>query len=331
MSNSVNQPLLSICIPTYNRAGLLRVCLDSIFFQFKDEGLKDLIEVVVSDNASPDSTEALVLEYQKTFPQLKYFRNPENIGGDLNLANSVVKASGKYAWYLGDDDALVLGALKYIVKILTQTQPAVLGVVSLSLLDPSKVPEEIFVPEKTGPIILDSFQEFMARRYCLGILSVILFDRELWLGVDRSEFHTLWLYYEVVLKLMPKAKGRKFVYINQPCVYTGEGCGWVKNGGELRSFLDWKDILCSLSQYGYDEHWIKQELKNFPNWLIIILLRAKGHDLSMEFKHLKRVYKSFSGHVFYLALATVIFYVPNFIIKAVRKSKKFFRAGFAQI
>ena len=318
MPGSISQPLLSICIPTYNRARFLRVCLDSVFFQFSDEKLKD-----VSDNASPDSTEALVLGYQKTFPQLKYFRNPENIGFGLNLVNSVTKAAGKYGWYLGDDDALAPGCLKYITEMLTEIQPAVVGVASAPLVDPDKVPAAASPTNLIKPTILGSFQEFMAKGYCLGILSVILFDRELWLTIDRTKFLPSWLYYEVILKLMPKAKGRKFAYIGQVCVYVGKGYGWVKNGGELNTFLEWKDIFSSLGQYGYDENWIRQELKPFPRWLILILLRAKGHDLSMDFKHLERIYKSFSGHAFYLALATFIFYVPNFIIKAVRNSKNF--------
>ncbi len=331
---TLSQPLLSICIPTYNRAPQLRVALDSILNQLDAEDLKEIIEVVVSDNASSDSTQSLVEAYQKKYSQLKYFRNSENIGGDLNLANSVVKATGKFAWYLGDDDALVPGILRHTAGILKQHNPAVVGVHYGVLSDPKKVPGNEFLIKDKAPIVVEKYQDFMERGYCLGILSVILFDRDLWLTVDHSKFHTLWLYYEVVLKLMSKAQGRKFVYIDQIGVLTGEGCGWVKNGGELKSFLDWREILNSLSDYGYNKNWIQSEQKNFPNLLIIILLRAKGHDLSMETKHLRRVYKSFSGRIFYLILASLIFYLPNFIIKAVRNIKNllknFFTAGLPQ-
>lgn len=320
--NNPSQPLLSICIPTYNRAGLLRVCLESIFNQFQEERLKSFIEVVVSDNASSDSTEALVANFQKIYPQLKYFRNPENIGGDLNLANSVVKATGKYAWYLGDDDALAPGILTHVAGILTRIQPAVMGVNSAELLDPKKIPGPQFTVMEKEPIVVDDFKEFMAKGYCLGILSVILFDRDLWLTIDRTEFHPVWLYYEVVLKMMPKATGRKFAYVDQPGVLTGVGYGWVKKGGEINTFLDWKEILTALDQYGYDKNWIKETQKDFHKRLILILLRAKGHDLPMEAKHLKRIYQSFPRHWFYLALATIIFYIPNFIIKFIRNTKK---------
>ena len=56
----MNKPLLSICIPTYNRAHYLKECLGSIVAQFDDRDVRDNVEVVVSDNASPDNTRELV-------------------------------------------------------------------------------------------------------------------------------------------------------------------------------------------------------------------------------------------------------------------------------
>lgn len=324
MSNPTSQPLLSICIPTYNRAKMLRVCLDSILNQFVDLGLSGLVEVVVSDNASGDGTRELVLEYQKKFPQLKYFRNAENLGADKNIANSVIKATGKFGWYFGDDDALAPGAIKYVVGILQKFQPAVVNLKSADLEAPDKAPGPQFQITEKDPIVISDFREFVEKGYCPGTLSVLLFDRDLWLSTDKTNTHPLWECIEIIIRLISEAKGRKFVYIDQVCVYTGAGGGWVKNGTELDTFLNWKEIVSSLGQYGYDENWIRQEQADFPKALILILLRAKGHDLPMDFKYLKRIYSNFSGHNFYLALATLIFYVPNFIIKAVRDTKKSF-------
>jgi glycosyltransferase involved in cell wall biosynthesis len=315
--------LLSVCIPTYNRAKLLPIALDSILNQFQaNTELSNLVEVVVSDNAGSDNTGDIVAEYQKKFPQVKYFRNQENIGGDLNLANSVVKATGKYAWYLGDDDALVPGSLNQVVKVLNQFQPAVVGVGSGDLLDPTRAPGKEFSLQKKDPIVVTNFQEFMEKRYCLGILSVILFDRSLWLEVDYTKLRPLWLYYESVLILMAKAKQRNFVYINQPVVLTGVGYGWIKNGGELYTFMGWKGLLNDLVGYGYNKTWVSAEDKKLNNRLLYILFQAKGHDLSMELKHLKLIYKNFSGRYFYLILATIIFFIPNFIVKVLRSIKK---------
>jgi glycosyltransferase involved in cell wall biosynthesis len=331
MTSQLTQPLLSVCIPTYNRSGLLRVSLDSIFSQLENENLTKDVEVVVSDNASIDNTEELVKEYQQKFTQLKYFRNQKNLGCDLNTENAVLHASGKYCWYLGDDDVLVPGSLSFISELLIKYQPAVLTVDCSPLSGTAKVPGAEFSVKGKTVEVLQSFQQFMEKGYCLGILSTIMFDRELWLNVERKNFAILWLYYETVLKLMSRAKSRNFVHIGEPCVLTGQSCDWSKNGQELYSFLEWKELLTTLGQYGYDEGWIQRELKHFPMWLIMILLRSKGHDLPMNFKYLKRIYKSFPGQVLYLALATLIFFVPNIFIKTIRNGKSFFARRVSKI
>ena len=55
-------PLLSICIPTYNRAEILDKSLESItkqdIFQKTDE-----VEIIVSDNCSQDNTHNIVHKY----------------------------------------------------------------------------------------------------------------------------------------------------------------------------------------------------------------------------------------------------------------------------
>ena len=295
--------------------------MDSMLNQFVDKDVASQVEVVVSDNASSDSTEKIILEYQKKFPQLKYFRNAENLGADKNIANSVIKATGKYGWYFGDDDALAPGAIKYVIGILQKFQPALIGFKSVDLATPEKAPgPELQVAEK-NPIVINDFREFMEKGYCVGTLSVLLFDRDLWLNTDKKNTHPLWECIEIIIRLISQAKGRKFVYIDQICVYTGVGGGWVKNGVELDTFLNWKEIVASLGQYGYNENWIRQSQADFPKSLILILLRAKGHDLPMNLNNLKRIYSNFSRSYFYLALATLIFFVPNFIIKAVRDTK----------
>lgn len=53
-------PLLSICIPTYNRAEYLRRTLDSIVSQ---EDFDSNCEIVTSDNSYTDNTEGVCRNY----------------------------------------------------------------------------------------------------------------------------------------------------------------------------------------------------------------------------------------------------------------------------
>ena len=90
MSDS-QQPLLSICIPTYNRSQYLKKTLDSIICQ--EEFSPDNVEIVISDNCSTDDTEIVCKEYTEQYENIKYFRNTENIR-DRNFPLVLSKGSG---------------------------------------------------------------------------------------------------------------------------------------------------------------------------------------------------------------------------------------------
>ena len=64
--------LLSIAIPTYNRAHYLDLCLSQICKQLP--GNEQDIELIVSDNASPDNTEEVVKKYIDRGIDLKYIK-----------------------------------------------------------------------------------------------------------------------------------------------------------------------------------------------------------------------------------------------------------------
>lgn len=83
-------PVLSLCIPTYNRAEYLRNCLESIVSQ---ECFDDRVEVVISDNCSTDDTQKVSMQYQDKYPNIHYFRNEKNII-DGNFPLSLQRATG---------------------------------------------------------------------------------------------------------------------------------------------------------------------------------------------------------------------------------------------
>lgn len=110
--NNEKEPLLSICIPTYNRQTKLQKCLAAIFGQ---DGLKD-VEIIISDNASEDETESLCLELAKKHSEVFYFRQKENVGPDRNFDFCMQKARGRYLMLLGDDDLLMPGTVRLLLE-----------------------------------------------------------------------------------------------------------------------------------------------------------------------------------------------------------------------
>ncbi len=94
-------PLVSICIPTFNRAhSVWRTIESSIHQTYKN------IEIIVVDNASTDDTREVVMKYAKRDPRVKYFRNETNIGSGNNFLKCAEYASGFYMQALGSDDWL---------------------------------------------------------------------------------------------------------------------------------------------------------------------------------------------------------------------------------
>ncbi|MEN9918142.1 MAG: hypothetical protein RL662_578 [Bacteroidota bacterium] len=109
--------LLSLCIPTYNRAKFLDVSLNRIKDQFIGIAKED-IELIISDNCSTDDTPQVVDKYLNDGLPIRYIRNATNLGMDGNFVQCSRLAQGKYLWVLGDDDFLKENALTKILEVL---------------------------------------------------------------------------------------------------------------------------------------------------------------------------------------------------------------------
>lgn len=115
-------PLLSICIPTYNRAKLLQECLNSLVSQFSNQDIKKKVEIIISNNNSKDDTEKIVKKFQKKYRNIRYFKNKKNIG-IKNTMRVATLAAGKYIWFFADDDWHKKKSLKTVLNIVDKYQP----------------------------------------------------------------------------------------------------------------------------------------------------------------------------------------------------------------
>lgn len=113
-----NQPLLTVAIPTWNRASFLALTLKQLLREVSNENIYN-VEVLVSDNGSSDDTKAVVDDIQNHGLEVRYIRNPENLGSDFNIAQCFNLAEGKYVLILGDDDLFVDGALVQLLNCLS--------------------------------------------------------------------------------------------------------------------------------------------------------------------------------------------------------------------
>lgn len=112
------RPLISICIPTYNRAKCLDKCLLSIFSQI---GNNPNFEIVISDNDSQDNTKEVVDKYKLFYNNIVYWKNEKNIIQE-NFEKVMNGASGQYLLWHGDDDYFKGGSLKYLENIVEENK-----------------------------------------------------------------------------------------------------------------------------------------------------------------------------------------------------------------
>jgi glycosyltransferase involved in cell wall biosynthesis len=96
---SPREPLVSVGIPTYNRASGLKRAVGSALAQSYEN-----LEVVISDNASTDGTRELCESLARSDPRVRYHRQPENRGPTANFREVLDRASGEFFMWLADDD-----------------------------------------------------------------------------------------------------------------------------------------------------------------------------------------------------------------------------------
>ncbi len=137
------KPLLSIIIPTYNRASKLARLLLLLRNQIAALSVKDQVEIVIGDNCSLDETPAMVSSALSMGGQIQIdaVRHEENIGMDRNVRFLYERAKGDYVWLLADDDLIFDQALARILDALEKEQPDIL---LFSFVQPPDSPDKTF-------------------------------------------------------------------------------------------------------------------------------------------------------------------------------------------
>ena len=116
-------PLLSICVPNYNRVEKLKRLVESCINEIQKNELYEQVEICISDDCSLDNPKKMIDELIVQNPKVHLFYESHriNMGMDWNFYDSVMMSHGKYAWIIGNDDVPtedgIKTALEYIIKI----------------------------------------------------------------------------------------------------------------------------------------------------------------------------------------------------------------------
>lgn len=136
------QSLVSVIVPVYNRSMYLKQAIQSALNQtYKN------IEIIVSDDCSPESPQAIVESFDD--PRIRFRRNPTNLGVADNIITTVKEARGKYIASLNDDDLWNENFLEKLVPQLENNQNLVLAFCDHYIIDDNSNIDEAATEECT--------------------------------------------------------------------------------------------------------------------------------------------------------------------------------------
>lgn len=285
------QPLLSICIPTYNRSQYLKKTIDSIIGQeeFKSEN----VEIVISDNCSTDDTEIVCKKYTEQYENIKYFKNQENVR-DRNFPLVLGKGSGVLLKLCNDTLIFNKDALNDLLHLIRNCQDEK-PVIFTS--NNNHYPNEITVKS------LEDFLNTISYNITwIGGLSIWKEDYNSFGNTYEGCDESLWQV-PCLLKYVNKKKNavvyNKRLFTTQTVakknisyglykVFYTNYLGFVKkyiNNGISRACFDWleKDLL----------------LNFFPYWMVQYKLQDKQLDYSKSEDLIQCVKESYKSKPYY--------------------------------
>lgn len=239
------KPLLSICIPTYNRVELLSRTLLNILDEISVMSVdkKRSLEICISDNGSTDATQQMLEDFKKKCPiDVLINRNDNNLGLDKNILKVVERSEAEFVWLLSDDDGIENGGINYIYDFLTTNKDIDILILSNMPYDSklhSKLPTRRRRVSEDIHVFSTPFEAISELPFELSLISQCIFRKSKWSAVEnREEFIGSWYIHVFVLLLMIK-RGAKVVHLKEPPLvkYRSFNSSLSGNGGYFKLFI----------------------------------------------------------------------------------------------
>ena len=231
---------LSICIATYNRGAFIGETLDSILCQMQPE-----VEIIVVDGASTDNTPEIMEGYLIQSSVIRYYREQENSGVDLDYDKAVGYARGEYCWLMTDDDLLKAESIKGILSALQDDTDLVIANSEARSADLSVVLKprllEINDDVRFTPTGWECFFKQCANY--MSFIGCVVIRRSIWMKrVKQSYYGTLFIHIGVIFQ---KPMVGVVKVIADPVIVIRYGnANWTSRKFEIWMFK-WPELLWS--------------------------------------------------------------------------------------
>lgn len=321
--------LLTLAIPTYNRAESLRATLLEFVEQIERSALTD-VEIVVSDNCSTDVTPQVCADVAAAHPalRLRYFRNVTNLGFDGNVNALFGHAQGRYVWTFSDDDKPSPRVLTYVLDLLRQREIRFAYVNYQVSVDGNRLPSRF----GTGPDRWLSARDLLKTiRFSNSLISACLFSRQAWLDADPGRYvGSLWIHFFVAREVLQAGEA---LIVGQP-MFTMVQSGLEKSRAERRredsdqiefymqAHLKFVEYAHELPRFNFDRETcaLAQSLgqREDLHQVVNFKLTAQGYAPRQLMKIWDRLRQYRGATLRFWCVTTPLLFAPNGAIRALR-------------
>lgn len=329
--------LLTIAIPTYNRAENLRATLREFVVQI-DQAVLAEVEIVVSDNCSTDATPQVCADVAAAHPalRLRYFRNATNLGFDGNVNTLFGHAQGRYVWTFSDDDKPSPQALTHVMDMLRQREIRFAYVNYQVSVDGQCLPSRFGVgPDRWLP----ARDVLKTIRFSNSLISACLFSRQAWLDAEPGRYvGSLWIHFFMAREVLQAGQG---LIMGQPMFMMVQS-GLEKSRAEKRcegsdqieyymqAHLKFVEYAHELPRFGFDDETcaLAQSLgqREDLHQVVNFKLTAQGYAPLQLIKTWGRLRQYRGSTLRFWCVTTPLLFAPNGAIRALRTLSRALRS-----
>lgn len=310
-----DSPLISIIIPTYNRAHLIGETLDSVLAQTYENW-----ECIIVDDGSSDNTDEVVDVYAKKDSRFKYCHRKSLPKGASHCRNiGLEKAEGVYCIFLDSDDLLLNFCLAKRLEDIQHCPDNYFWVFPMFSQKNQQKLQTCYIPKKESYI-----EDFLSCRIHWGVMCT------LWKSDFLKSINGFNIFYprlndpETHIRAMLEAKTKYFVFSdNDPdsihrltAGSKGKTEFAMKYYQSLTLFIP--DISRKLTEYDNKNqiHLLKGYLKNY------IKIALSGNTRQNNVKLLKFFYENYILSYYQYKSLIVLYYLSLLLNKLKKKINK---------
>lgn len=330
----MNKPLLSIAIPTYNRANILDKSLSILIPQLIP--FSDKVELIISDNCSTDDTQLIIAKYQQKKGDIQFvsYLQKENTGYFGNFRKCKELSNGVYIWLLSDNEHLEKDLLYFIVSKISELKTNV-GAFYLKNLDiiTDTMYKNAYLSFITN---FDNLIEDFSAWRLTGISSVILLNNKRYDNIVINELHgNLFLGF---IFLINSLRINKSILLIEGKLFTSTSCNvyfdvfkaWTVDITDCIKYM----LKCNVVSIGQVSKFVTGYLKgnletHVFNYCLFGIVAGRKYNSKEEVKSLLDSY--YSDNIYYqdkihklFGYSKKLLYLIYIISKVKKRFKKMF-------